>query len=162
MMYDTTWRTQLSCVTRLASFGALLFLLLGILPPDVPAQVATRTNAAAPVLDAVDREELSSLTTAQQQARQLATVLIGAREPSTIATPKTPLEVITEQTMRLGNRAIVPLFVSSGLEGRLVGGRQTFTSPVDYGPSTAKNDARRPLFIPASEEAMMALEILTK
>jgi hypothetical protein len=153
-------RRSLYVASYLSPFAALFFLL-HVFPAGAVAQMSTPSSRSAPPLQASDSEEFAPLTVPQQKARQLATILIGKRETPIAPTQKTPLRVIAEQAMRLGKRTIIPLFVLSHLEGRLVGGRQTFAFSLDRISSVAKEDARRPLFLPASQ-AIMALEVVAK
>jgi hypothetical protein len=160
-MYFRNWLViplrAVSCPSALA----VVCFLFSVFPASVTAQLPASPSPSSTLVDVPESEELLSLTTAQQKAKQLATILIGKRETSTISTKKTPLGMIAEQTMHLGRRVALPLFVSSHLEGRVVGGRQTFVSPVDNASATAKEDARRPLFLSASE-TIIAVEIVTK
>lgn len=157
-MYLKNRQLTLLCVLPYAAPVVMVLLLLHAFPTPVVAQVSTSNTSSAMTQNTADDTELSSLTVAQLKARQLATTLIGERGSSDYASQRTPLEMIVDQVRRLS----VPLFTSTHVEGRLVAGRQTFISPVDYSLSSVPADARRPLFIPASEEALMALEVLTK
>lgn len=68
---------------------------------------------------------------------------------------------MTEQVMRPGTRVILPLFTTRSIEGRLVSAEQTLASPVEDDGATVNGEARRPLFVPASNTAL-ALEILVE
>jgi hypothetical protein len=160
-MYFRNWLVRPLRVVSCLSALAVVCFLLSVFPASVTAQIPASPSASSTFVDMPESEEFLSLTTAQQKAKQLATILIGKRETSTISTQKTPLGIIAEQTMHLGRRIVLPLFVASHLEGRLTGGRQTFVSPVDNASTTAKEDARRPLFLSASE-TIIAVEIVTK
>ena len=141
---------------------AIVCCLCHMAVSTVNAQVVTTDHPPSPGAVAPHDEELTALTPAQQRARQLATVLSSEQPPSTTSAQTLPLSIITEQTMRLGNRLIIPLFTSAHLEGRFLGGIQTFTSPVAHDSSSSEDDARRPIFLPSLEETFMALEILAK
>ena len=139
------------------SIGA--FVLFHLFPTAVLAQMWAST--AIIVLPAVDHEELASLTAPQRKARQLATILIDKPEAPITVIQKNPLRIIAEQTLQLGTRWAVVIFNASHVEGRLVGGRQTFTSSVDHAPHSVQEDAQRPLFVPPSE-GVISLEIIVK
>ena len=134
-------------------------LLLLVLPalvtirgPSVAAQTATPAGPA-------DSQDASSLTAAQEEARQLATALTGKRKSAGGAEKISPLSVIADQTMRLGKRVVLRRFAWKNVDVRLVGGEQTFASPVDEASATASEDAGRPVFLPASQAAV-AIEVL--
>jgi hypothetical protein len=108
-------------------------------------------------------EEAASLplTTAQEQARQLATVLVETQSSAATTARRTPLGVVPDRAVRLGTRVVQPLFTLWDLEVWLVGGEQTIASPVADDGETVEEDAQRPLFIPASKAAV-AVEMLVK
>jgi hypothetical protein len=109
-----------------------------------------------------DTAESLPLTTAQEQARQLATVLVGGQpRAAPTAERRTLFGVITDQPLRPGTRVILPIFTGQGIEGRLVSGEQTFTSPVEEEGTTAQEDARRPLFLPAAKSTL-SFELLVE
>lgn len=143
---------------RVSTYSWLFAVLwLWVCPCPGIAQMP-EPDASSVVQHDADEAELATLTEAQQKARQLATALIGQQARSTTSLQSTSIEVLTDQTQRLH----LTLFTSSHLEGRLRGGQRTLVSPVDYAPSSDPKDARRPLFIPAALEAIMALELLSK
>ena len=139
-------------------YVVMALLLFFVFSANALAQVSASDTSLPTLQDVSDPEDLSSLTEAQQKAQQLATMLIGKRKSSPVAAQRPLLKVMVGQTGRFS----IPLFKVAHFEGRFVGGPWTFISPVDYAPSSVQEDARRPLFIPASEEALMALEILAK
>ncbi|MGQ4810005.1 hypothetical protein NKDENANG_03448 [Candidatus Entotheonellaceae bacterium PAL068K] len=155
------WQIRPLRVVSCTVSWVVMGLLFAALPADMRAQGRRSDNRPTEVLEALGSEGISLLTVAQREARQLATILMGEREVATASAPKTLLRVLTEQTLRLGGRASLQLFVTTHLEGRLVGGRQTFASPVDHAPSSVQEDARRPRLLPTSQ-AMIALEILAR
>jgi len=104
-------------------------------------------------------DEHPRLTPAQAEAQRLATQLLGEQRGFQAAI-KTPLEVVPEEGMYLGKRSVIVLFVTQGIEGRLLGGRQTFASPINISAAVVV-DAQRPAFIPASQ-ALIAVEMLGK
>jgi hypothetical protein len=109
-----------------------------------------------------DTAESLPLTTAQEQARRLATVLVGGKSHTAPAAERrTLLGVITDQPLRPGTRVILPIFTGQGIEGRLVSGEQTFTSPVEDEGATVEEDARRPLFLPAAKSTL-SFELLVE
>jgi hypothetical protein len=71
------------------------------------------------------------------------------------------LGIIVEQSTRLGQRTVIRLFVWGNIEVQLVGGEQTFASPVDETVVTVSEAAGRPVFLPASPTAV-AVEALSK
>jgi hypothetical protein len=122
------------------------------------------TGAGSPVealVETSDTAESLPLTTAQEQARQLATVLVGRSATAPASGRRTPLGVITDQPLRPGTRVILPIFTGQGIEGRLVSGEQTFTSPVEDDGATVEEDARRPLFLPAAKSTL-SFELLVE
>jgi hypothetical protein len=101
------------------------------------------------------------LTAAQEQARQLATALEGTQEVAPATVKRTPLEIVFDRAVRLGTRVVLPVFTAWGIEGRVVSGEQTLASPVEDDGATEEEDARRPLFVPASKTSL-AFEVLVK
>ena len=144
----------------LARYGrvALLLILHGALNPAWGQGQKAVFTAELP---AIDHEELQSLTTSQQKARQLATLLIGNREGGIIVKQKTLLGSMTSQTIRLGTRGGVVILNTPYVKAQLLGGRQVLTSAIDYKPLKLAEDAQRPLFLPPSED-MISLEIIAK
>lgn len=141
---------------------AMVYYLCHAAVGTVHAQVVTPDNPPSSGSAASQDEELTALTPAQKSARQLATALSREQHSSAKPAQTLPLDILAEQTLRLGNRLILPLFATTHLEGRFLGGRQTFASPVAHAASEDEEDAKRPLFIPSAEETFMALEILAK
>ena len=79
----------------------LLLILYGVLNPALGQGQKVVFTAE---LQAIDREELQTLTVSQQRARQLAILLIGHREDGIVLKQKTLLGSMTSQTIRLGTR----------------------------------------------------------
>lgn len=148
------------CVSMRVFFVGAVVLLL-CLPSLLLAQAAGNRSQIEALIATADEAESLPLTTAQGQARQLATVLLETQSTSSTTAKRTPLGIITEQAVYPGMRVILPLFTWQSVEARLVSGEQTFASPVDGAGATETADARRPLFIPASNAAI-ALEVLAK
>jgi hypothetical protein len=115
--------------------------------PLALAQTPSSTNTA-------DSQDAPPLTTAQEQARQLATALTGTRETGVFPENLPALGILADQTMRLGKRLVLPLFAWHGIEIRFVGGEQTFASPVDEASTTAPAETGRPSFLPAAQTAV--------
>jgi hypothetical protein len=140
--------------------GVLFILVLTWLPEIVAAQASTATPLYAQ--DSSDVEELPPLTTAQQEARALATVLIGQKGSATTPPPipATPLELFSEQVLRPGKRLVVILGTWQGGQVRLVSGQQTFVSPIDATlPILTKH--RLPPLEPG-EDTAVAIEVLAE
>ena len=108
--------------------GSLFILALTCLPGTVAAQASTDVPLYSH--DFSDADELPPLTTAQQEARALATVLIGKKEGTTTSLPiaATPLVFFSEQSLRPGKRLVVILGTWKRGQVRLVSGQQTFAS----------------------------------
>jgi hypothetical protein len=140
---------------------ALLWLALYCSPGLLLAQT-TGSNAPGQAV-AATAEEMESLplTTAQEQARQLATALGKTQGVAPATAKRTPLEVVFDRAVRLGTRAVLPVFTAWGMEGRIVSGEQTLASPVEDGGTTEEEDARRTLFVPASTTSL-AFEVLVE
>ncbi len=137
---------------------ALLLILHGAVNPALGQGQKAVFTAELP---AIDDEELQNLTTSQQKARQLATLLIGNREDGVVVKQKTLLGSMTSQTIRLGTRGGVVIFNTPHVKTLLLGGRQVLTSAIDYKPLDMSEDAQRPLFLPPSED-MISMEIIAK
>ena len=140
-----------------AFLRAVLLLLLWCLPGA--ATEPSPPEAQLPLQEAFYDDELPPLTAAQQEARQLATVLIGKKQPVTTATiPKTPFVLLAEQSLRPGKRLVIVLFTWRHGQTRLVSGQQTFVSPIDEVASISAG-ARRS--IPAHmADIALAVEVL--
>lgn len=139
----------------------LSVLLLCTLPIGVSAQeqaTASRTESEPTGLGGDGSE---TLTPAQREAQSLAAALGGGREARRTAPIQVPLAIVPDQVLQPGKRLIVTLLTTSHLEARLIGGVQTFASPVEPTAATARREARRPLFLPA-EQSAVALQILTR
>jgi hypothetical protein len=140
----------------------VLWLFLAGWPALLLAQTAGTDSQVEALVETPDTAESLPLTTAQEQARQLATVLVGGKSHTAPAAERrTLLGVITAQPLRPGTRVILPIFTGQGVEGRLVSGEQTFTSPVEEEGTTVQEDARRPLFLPAAKTAL-SFELLVE
>jgi hypothetical protein len=154
-MYSRHCRPRASYDILRATSLVSRFILLLVLPalvmlhePLVMAQTTSSVGTA-------DSQDAPSLTTAQEQARQLATALTTGKREATVVPENLPaLGLLADQTMRLGKRLVIPLFAWHGIEIRFVGGEQTFASPVDEASTTAPEDTGRPSFLPASQAAM--------
>jgi hypothetical protein len=145
---------------RVISLTVLWLFLVG-LPGPLLAQMAGAGSQVEALIETSDAAESLPLTTAQKQARQLATVLAEKPVTAPASERRAPLGVITDQGMRPGTRVIVPIFTGPGMEGRLVSGEQTFASPVEEEGAIVAEDARRPLFLPAAKAAL-AFELLVE
>jgi hypothetical protein len=133
----------------------VLWFFLVALPGPLLAQRRDAGSRVEALVETSDTAESLPLTTAQEQARQLATVLVEQRQTAPASERRTPLGVITDQSMRPGTRVILPVFTGPGVEGRLVSGEQTFASPVEDGEdAVVVEDAQRPLFLPAAKAAL--------
>ena len=139
----------------------VLWLFLAGLPGPLLAQMPDAGSRVEALVETSDTAESLPLTTAQEQARQLATVLGERPQTAPASERRTLLGVITDQTMRPGTRVILPIFTGPGIEGRLVSGEQTFASPVEEEDAVVAEDARRPLFLPAAKAAL-AFELLVE
>jgi hypothetical protein len=139
----------------------LSVLLLYALPMGVNAQESTTASQNVSASPGIDSDASDTLTAAQREARQLATTLGGEREARQASPVQVPLPLVPEQVLQPGRRLIITIFRTPHLEARLLGGVQTFASPVATTADTARNDARRPQFLPA-EQGAVALEVLTK
>jgi hypothetical protein len=139
---------------------AVLWLLLAGWSGSLLAQAPGAGSQVEALIETPDAAESLPLTTAQEQARQLATALAGTPDAASTAKRRALLGVVTEQPIRLGTRVILPLVTGPGIEGRLVSGEQTFASPVEEGVTVAE-DAQRPLFLPAAKAAV-AVELLVE
>lgn len=140
--------------------GVLWLVLLGL--PDFLLAQGSGARSQLEALMATPEETTSlPLTTAQEQARQLATVLVETQGSAATTARRTPLGVVTDQAIQPGTRVILPLFTLGDIEVRLVSGEQTLASPVADDGETVEEDAQRPSFIPASKAAL-AVEMLVK
>jgi hypothetical protein len=139
----------------------ILWLFLAGLPDPLLAQVPGAGSRVEALVETSDTAESLPLTTAQEQARQLATVLAERPRTAHASERRTLFGVITDQAMRPGTRVILPIFTGPGIEGRLVSGELTFISPVAEEGTTVAEDARRPLFLPAAKAAL-AFELLVE
>ena len=140
--------------------GSLFILALTCLPGTVAAQASTDVPLYSH--DFSDADELPPLTTAQQEARALATVLIGKKEGTTTSLPiaATPLVFFSEQSLRPGKRLVVILGTWKRGQVRLVSGQQTFASPVNATlPILIKH--RLPPLDPRDDTAV-AIEVLAE
>lgn len=140
--------------------GSCFVLALTCLPGTVAAQASADVPLASQ--DFPDADELPPLTTAQQEARDLATVLIGKKGSTTTSLPiaTTPLALFSEQSLRPGKRLVVILGSWKGGQVRLVSGQQTFASPVDATlPILTKH--RLPPLDPG-EDTAVAIEVLAE
>jgi hypothetical protein len=160
-MYANTSRpkTRRVCV-RVFLVGVLWLAILG-LPGRLLAQASSARSQLEALMETPEEAASLPLTTAQEQARQLATVLVETQGAAATAAKRTPLGVVIDQAVQPGTRVILPLFTLWGLEVRLVSGEQTLASPVEDDGETVAEDARRPLFIPASKTAF-AVDMLVK
>ena len=138
----------------------VLWLFLAGWPGPLLAQVPDAGSQVEALVGMSDAAESLPLTTAQEQARQLATALAGTPDAAPTSKRRTLLGIVTEQPVRLGTRVVLPLLTGPGVEGRLVSGEQTFASPVEEGVTVAE-DAQRPLFLPAAKAAV-AVELLVE
>ena len=128
----------------------------------LPRTVYAQASPAPPSLSQNSDEEGEPLplTTAQQEARALATVLIGKKSSTTVPLPSTPLEHITEQSLRPGKRLVIVLKSWHGGQLRLVSGQQTFASPIDVTlPVLIKHDLPPPK---SGDDTALALEVLAE
>jgi hypothetical protein len=139
----------------------ILWLALCCSPSLLLAQMTgSRAQAKALAVTSEEKESLP-LTTAQKQAQQLATGLAETQGVAPTVARRTPLEVVFDRAARLGTRLVLPLFTAWGIEGRIVSGEQTLASPVEGEGATVVEDARRPLFVPASTTSL-AFEVVAK
>jgi hypothetical protein len=150
---------------RYAAVGALsvgvLWLALCGSSTLLLAQERGRRSQVEALTDISEEAESLPLTTAQEHARQLATVLVESPGATPATAKRMSLGVVLDQPVQPGRRVIVPIFAVQGVEGRIVSGEQTFASPVEDEGGTVREDARRPLFIPASTTAI-AVEVLVE
>jgi hypothetical protein len=160
-MYVNTSQSKRRCVAVGALSVGVLWLALCCSATLLLAQERGRRSQVEALADISEETESLPLTTAQEQARQLATVLVETRRTPPAAGKRTPLGVVFDQPVQLGNRVIVPIFSVQSVEGRIVSGEQTFASPVEDAGATVTEDAWRPLFLPASKAAI-AVEILVE
>lgn len=160
MYTNTSLFTMCRIHVRVIPLTALLLTLLH-LPAPLLAQRTGGSSQIEALVESSDDAPSLPLTTAQEQAKQLATVLIATQEAAPSAKRSSLLGVVTDQAMRPGTRVVLPLFTAQGIEGRLVSAEQTFASPVEDDGVTVTVDARRPLFLPASNTAL-AFEILVE
>jgi hypothetical protein len=135
--------------------------MLCCVPTVLLAQERSSRSQVEALADLSEETEALPLTTAQEQARQLATVLVETPGSRRAAGKRTPLGVVLDQPVQPGTRVIVPIFAVPGVEGHIVSSEQTFASPVEDEGATVREDARRPLFIPASKTAI-AVEVLVE
>jgi hypothetical protein len=153
-MHSRHWCPLAPYDSSRAAFLVSRFVLLLVLPALVllhtPLVLAQTTSSA----DSADSQDAPPLTTAQEQARQLATALTGKGEATVFPENLPALGILADRTMHLGKRLVIPLFAWHGVEIRFVGGEQTFASPVDEAAATAPEEAGRPLFLPASQTAV--------
>jgi hypothetical protein len=160
-MYANASRPKQRCVTvRVVLVGVLWLVLFG-LPGLLLAQERGARSQLEALMETPEEAASLPLTTAQEQARQLATVLVATQGSAATTARRTPLGVVTDQALQPGTRVILPLFDLGDIEVRLVSGEQTMASPVADDGETEAEDARRPLFIPASKSAF-AVEMLVK
>jgi hypothetical protein len=124
-------------------------------------RVSLAAAQPGPSLETHNDEEAQPLTPAQQEARQLAMILSNKPESQRGATAANSASITVDQPLRLGSRSVMPLFALQGVEGRLVGGQQTFASPVEQVSPSVAEDANRPLFVPATQ-AVIAVDILVE
>jgi hypothetical protein len=80
---------------------------------------------------AFQSDEVPSLTAAQQEARDLASILQGKQDATTAPIISTPLVLLTPPSLRPGERLYILLFSWFGWHIYFVSGQQTLTSPVD-------------------------------
>jgi hypothetical protein len=150
-MSSRHWRPIAPYDISRAAFLVSRFVLLLVLPALVmlhePLVLAQTTSSAG----TADSQDAPPLTTAQEQARQLATALTGTREASVVPENLPALGILADQARRLGRRLVIPLFAWHGIEIRFVGGEQTFASPVDEASAAAPEEAGRPSFPPATQ-----------
>jgi hypothetical protein len=140
---------------------ALLWLALYCSPGLLLAQTTSSRTPGEAVAATAEEMESPPLTTAQEQARQLATALGETQSVAPATAKRTPLEVVFDRAVRLGTRAVLPIFTAWSMEGRIVSGEQTLASPVEDDQITEEEDARRPLFVPASTTSL-AVEVVAK
>jgi hypothetical protein len=161
VMYVNTSQSQRRCVAVGALSVGVLWLALCCSSTLLLAQERSRRSQVEALAAISEETESLPLTTAQEQARQLATVLVETPGATPATGKRTPLGVVFDQPVQPGTRVIVPIFAVQGVEGRIVSGEQTFASPVEEDGATVTEDARRPLFLPASKTAI-AVEILVE
>jgi hypothetical protein len=160
-MYANASRPKKRCVSAGVFPVGVLWLVLFGWPGLLLAQDVGARSQLEALMETPEEAASLPLTTAQEQARQLATGLVETPGSATPAARHTPLAVVIDQAMQPGTRVILPLLILWGLEVRLVSGEQTLASPVEDDGETVEEDARRPLFIPASKTAV-AVEMLVK
>lgn len=160
-MYCSDRHTAASWAIFHASSLAVRVFLLLVLPALVMVRVPCVAAQTTPLAGTSASPEAPPLSGAQEQARRLATALTGKRESAVIVEKASPLGIPADQTRRLGQRMVIRLFVWRHVDVRLVGGEQTFVSPVDEASITAPEDAGRPVFRPASQAAV-AVEVLAE
>ena len=160
MYADASQSKRSGVVVRVFSVGVLC-LVLCCSPTLLLAQERSSRSQVEALAEIAEETESLPLTTAQEQARQLARVLVETSGGAPAAGKRTPLGVLLDRPVQPGTRVIVPIFAMQGVEGRIVSSEQTFASPVEDEGATVREDARRPLFIPASTTAI-AVEVLVE
>lgn len=138
---------------------SVLFLCAFLVGMNAQESVAASQNVSES--PGPDNNVSDTLTAAQREAQQLATALGNGEAARRESPVQIPLPLVPEQVLQPGKRLIITLFRTPHLEARLLGGMQTFASPVETTADTARDDARRPRFLPA-EQGAMALEILPR
>lgn len=103
-------------------------------------------------------DDLPPLTSAQQAAKQLAAALEREGNPAPAPPPRSPVVMLSDQSLPLGQRLVIVLYTSEHIEIRYVRGAATLISPVDD-LSVASSDARRPV-LARGEDGAMAVEVL--
>lgn len=136
---------------------------VSVVAEDVPlASQSTTPQASQEVAPSNDS---SPLTAAQQEAKELATVLSEEEESPVASPPPTPLALLAEQPLRPGERVAILLFSWLGFDLYLVSGQQTLASPVD-GASIVQTAAATSAFIQpldvGPEDTTIAVEVRVK
>ena len=113
---------------------------------------------------AFQSDELPPLTAAQQEARDLASVLQGQQGTTTVPVFPTPLVLVAKPPLRPGERLYILLFSWLGWRMYVVSGQQTLASPVD-GAVLVSASALSPIptqFSDVAPDAVFALGVLVK
>jgi hypothetical protein len=141
-------------VRGVASVVIVGFISLCSVPALLPGQAPPAWAQTSPGQETLDSNESQPLTAGQEEARQLARALGHSRELSA-ETAETAQSGIAVEQPQVPRRPVVSLFITQGVEGRLVGGQYTLASPVAE-ISEAAADANRPMFVPATQAAVGA------
>lgn len=116
--------TVSTCLALVLSF--VFLCLVCVAADNTPAAFQSDPDPMA-----FQSDELPSLTAAQQEARDLASVLQGKQDTTTVPVLPTPLVLLAKPPLRPGERLYILLFSWFGFRLYLVSGQQTLTSPVD-------------------------------